>query len=909
MIGPLDPVDKFCQYCFGIDTENRGTAFWIGPNHIVSCAHVLGETVKTGSILPVFQIDTIGNTKRYDAIICAIDRDLDIFFASIGDIDKISLLFCRDIDFEDKMIVIGFSYSNETISLSSSYLKFESSEITLREGGKIKKYFKLRDGQVLSGFSGAPVINYRKGYLAGMMRETRDKRFSAGGFAIRALDIIQIANKYNIRAFPFASEKSINCESRSYLPRISNGVIHRAKHLQKLIDYATTDIATLAHFKKDKSRIICISGMPGVGKTVLAIDACGQLTEQFPDGSLYINLNGFSEGEQPVPAEMALDTLLRQIGVKYEEIPFSIEEKLTVWDKATANFNGIIMLDNAFNSEHVRQLIPWRTEALIIITSRNKMPELPNTQRMYIDIMLAGEARDLFSMHVCLPFDSKDERNAIDLCIQKCGYLPLALRVVGSLWANRVNSYKNISDWITKFGTNSWIFENSDTNVGIIFSSSFKILTKHLFRIFLFCAALPGRTFNFERLEYVFDYQQAKPSDLFILSDYSLIQAFDTMEYQIHDLLKLYVRTNFEKGSGVSLSQVWKSCLDFYVEKQHIINQLYMNGKLSWSEQYEWYRNEIDNIYETCQLIQYEYVEKVLELVSTIGSMAHKMGLNTGAHRLHILELEIAVRLNDNLTIKARINLANILMTFGEFTAAEAQYKLAYETALKIGDMVSSANVLSSLAFCYERLGEYSQALDVLDHAENIFQQIEVKSSLGNLYNSRGAVYWRLENYTQAMECFNESQNLILTYSSNSEDTSAVTNNIGFTFYKMKDYSKARMYLWRSKRIAEQLGNLNSALVTEVNLAYTYAMTKRPYVGKRWAEKALERAEITGNQFQKGRAYDALGDTLLAMGKRQLARNAWEKGIEIFKICKAPEQKELLCKMERLEMLSQSCLS
>jgi hypothetical protein len=46
-----------------------------------------------------------------------------------------------------------------------------------------------------------------------------------------------------------------------------------------------------------------IGGMPGVGKTALAVHAAHQLTDSFHDRQLFINLHGYTPGQDPISPE------------------------------------------------------------------------------------------------------------------------------------------------------------------------------------------------------------------------------------------------------------------------------------------------------------------------------------------------------------------------------------------------------------------------------------------------------------------------------------------------------------------------------------------------------------------------------------------------------------------------------
>src|SRR5699024_1695273 len=61
------------------------------------------------------------------------------------------------------------------------------------------------------------------------------------------------------------------------------------------------------------SRQVLISGLPGVGKTSLAVAWVAEHREDFPDGQLFVDLHGYGSAPEP-PTGVVLDRLIRALG-------------------------------------------------------------------------------------------------------------------------------------------------------------------------------------------------------------------------------------------------------------------------------------------------------------------------------------------------------------------------------------------------------------------------------------------------------------------------------------------------------------------------------------------------------------------------------------------------------------------
>ena len=120
-----------------------------------------------------------------------------------------------------------------------------------------------------------------------------------------------------------------------------------------------------------ESTTVVLHGFGGIGKTALALQWAQQRKELFPDGQLFIDLQGYGPGEL-VDAGTALGSFLTGLGVPEQQIPYDVEARSSLLRTTLADRRCLLVLDNALDADHVRPLIPG-PGSLALVTSRNEL--------------------------------------------------------------------------------------------------------------------------------------------------------------------------------------------------------------------------------------------------------------------------------------------------------------------------------------------------------------------------------------------------------------------------------------------------------------------------------------------------------------------------------------------------------
>lgn len=122
-------------------------------------------------------------------------------------------------------------------------------------------------------------------------------------------------------------------------------------------------------------QFVNIWGTPGVGKTGLAYKWVAGHVNDFPDGVVTVELNGYGAGE-PLDASEVARRILRRLGVEPAEILDDEQLRFGQLTTVLGDSRPLLVLDNVAESLQVIEVLTASASARVIITSRGPLGPL-----------------------------------------------------------------------------------------------------------------------------------------------------------------------------------------------------------------------------------------------------------------------------------------------------------------------------------------------------------------------------------------------------------------------------------------------------------------------------------------------------------------------------------------------------
>ncbi|MFI6564421.1 tetratricopeptide repeat protein [Streptomyces sp. NPDC050534] len=498
------------------------------------------------------------------------------------------------------------------------------------------------------------------------------------------------------------------------------------------------------HAAIDSHGAVSVDGMAGVGKTCLAVHAAHRLAAEYPDGRLYVDLHGFTEGRPPLDPDSALRMLLGALDVPSEKVPQEgIEQLAACWRSELAHRRVVVVLDNAADAEQVRPLLPGAGDSVALITSRNRLLGLDEVPPVSLDVLDPRESAQLLARASGDPGGpdgrlGRDPQATAEV-LRLCGRLPLALRLAAARLRHRPGWTVGILAERMTQGAGEF-----DAAFGAALAMSVRQLNRSQARLFRLLGLVPGESFDAYLVAALADVPLHSAREMLEdLLDAHLVEQPTPDRYRLHDLVHQHARrTAAEQDPATEREQALRRVLDYYVHAAAAADasmpfvspsraaaavpppaQLpHFSGK---NEAFGWLVTEYGNLvaaFETAAAVGAD--AHVCELPRFLRAYFARRCGTTHLNALFERSLAASERLGDPLQLaEAYSDLGFARYNAGRMAEAAAAYEAAALRVSRTGDARMEAELTMRRGYLAWDAGDVEEPLELFRLAGKLYEQ------------------------------------------------------------------------------------------------------------------------------------------------------------------------------------------
>ncbi|MFE7099976.1 AfsR/SARP family transcriptional regulator [Streptomyces erythrochromogenes] len=650
--------------------------------------------------------------------------------------------------------------------------------------------------------------------------------------------------------------------------------------------------------------VSALAGIGGVGKTTLAVHVAHAARPHFPDGQLYVDLQGTDA--RPAEPEAVLGSFLRALGTPDTAIPDSPAERAALYRSTLDGRRVLVLLDNARDAAQVRPLLPGTAGCAALVTSRVRMAGLAGAHLVDLDVMSPDEALQLFTRIVGEERVGAERQAALDV-VGACGFLPLAIRIAASRLAARRTW--TVSVLAAKLGDERRRLDElqaGDLAVKATFELGYGQLEPAQQRAFRLLGLADGPDISLSAAAAVLDLPEYDTEDLLeALVDCSLLESAAPGRYRFHDLVRLYARACAERdeqppsGREAALDRL----LDFYLATASGVYALERPGDrlpahlsdthypgLVFAEPraaLDWLYTEAGPLLACVRQASVRggdspVLRRAVDLLWAAKDLAES-GANSKQYESAATALRDAAQAAKDPYAegRARTTLTNVHLVAGRFAEADDEARQATALAREAGDPLPSCWAPNDRGIIALYEGRHADGERYLLQAIRNFRadgnNVGEASALCNL----SRIHVELGRLTSAIDL--------------AQQGIAIYDRMGLSLRLANGRYALGIALTQAGRLGEALAQLTEALalfhdnrqplwegVTHFRLAVAHLAARRPTLAAAHAEQAIALRGI-GGEWRRATVLTVLGKALRRLGQTDRARACWRDAETVFK--------------------------
>jgi DNA-binding SARP family transcriptional activator/tetratricopeptide (TPR) repeat protein len=679
------------------------------------------------------------------------------------------------------------------------------------------------------------------------------------------------------------------------LPRDISEFVGRADLMRELDAAATTRSGQM------NTGVVIIDGMPGVGKSALAVHWAHQVRDRFEDGDFFVNLNGFSDTGM-MDHSAVVDDLLAALGNPPDESMNPRARELLL-GRLMTNRRTLVVLDNARSSDHVRKLTSLLNHSLIVITSRQRLSSLSTAtgaRHIQVPPMQASEGTELLTRRLGANIEITDE--ASRELVARCGGLPLVIAILaGHLVTYHPPPVAHVTKYLDHRRLIAELGEDGDgpSTARTFFSWSYAALPHDEQRLFRLLGLHPGPDIGIEAAASISGRPTAEINrSLGIIVGAHLLERPDFIDrYQFHDLLRefaifcaerdespAYVRAAELRMLGHYLASATAAHHKMYpghmtspplpLEKDVVPVQF-----IDTAHAQRWVNKERANLSSVIHMASaHGHHEHAWRLADTVATFLDRYGQFADSRVIREIAVKAAAAAGDReAEASSQAGLGMVLATLGMPAEARRCLDIALRYAEESGNERGEASTLHQLGMLEMTTGAAGAASELFQRCLDIAQRTGDLEALRWTHISLGKALGALKDHDGALIHLRQSE-----FHAQRTDRSAHASSlagIAAVYRDRGDHDSAMSYCRQALALSEDLPDIAVMAEACVTLAEASHAIGDMVTALAYVHQALDVCDRSHMLAEEARAQAVLGNILWARDDAVGAATMWRRAL------------------------------
>jgi DNA-binding SARP family transcriptional activator len=604
--------------------------------------------------------------------------------------------------------------------------------------------------------------------------------------------------------------------------------------------------------------IRAIGGMPGVGKTALAVHAAHLLRDQFPDRQLFIDLRAHTPGQDPLTPEAALGALLTAAGADPRFLPGDLDGRAVMWRDRMAGQRALLLLDNAASSAQVTPLLPGGDSCLVLVSSRRYLADLPGAVvPILLEALLPDQAREMFVR--LAPRAAAGPGGAVTELVELAGFLPLAISLLARVY-NRHPSW-SLADLAAETKARLLTLTAEHDSVAAAFEVSWQHLAPGRQDFFCRLGLHPGTTIDACAAAALAGVPATEAARLLDgLHGEGLLTETGYRRYGMHDLIRRYAADRAATSRAADREAATGRLLDYYQYTAAIAGSLVARSHPA-PPRPTVPPAAIPGLPGSIQALAWLRAERT----SLLACLDYA---TQAGHHARVVALTASV--------------AALLRQDGPWTDAITRQATAVAAAQHIGDRSGQASALNYLGEVLRLTGDHLGASAALEEALGLFRDLGDRPGQASALRDLGAARYSTADYPGAVQALEEALGIFRDLGNRAGQVSTL-NYLGDLRRLIGDYPGAASVLATALAITRDLGDRAGQAGTLNYLASVRRATGEYQDAARILQEALGIFRDLGDRAGQAAILLNVGAVRRATGDNSAAAQALEDGLGVYR--------------------------